>query len=408
MIVGAGHGGANAAALLRQSGYDGQVVLIGDEPELPYDRPPLSKDYLIGKVERDEISLFPEDFYQEQGVTIRTAERVVAVDPAAGCVVLDPGETIYYDQLILATGAAARTLPVPGNDLTGIHTLRTAADARAVRSIMRPGVRIAIVGGGYIGLEVAASAALRGAQATVLERESRILARVASPTLSEFLTRHHSAQGVSVRHSVHIAAFEGDAAGRVVVVRLSDGEAIPCDAVLVGVGAVPRDELAVAAGLRCDNGVLVDPNARTSVPSIYAIGDVTRRPLHYRDGSFRLESIPSALEQARRAVAAILGAPEPRPEIPWFWSDQFDLKLQIAGLLDDAERTVVRGDPSAPKFAVFHLKGARIRAVEAVNSPGEFMMGRRLMERAIDIDPGRLADESVPLRQLVARTPTVP
>jgi 3-phenylpropionate/trans-cinnamate dioxygenase ferredoxin reductase subunit len=401
-IVGGGHGGGNAAALLRQHAFDGEVILIGDEPELPYDRPPLSKDYLAGKIDREQVNLFPATFYQEQDITLRTGQRVAAVNPAQKDIVLDGGDRIAYDDLILATGAAARTLRIPGGQLRGVHTLRTVADSVELRTAIRPGARVAIVGGGYIGLEVAASAILRQAQVTVLEREGRVLARVGSPALSEFLSHYHDARGVTVLTSVDVVSFEDDGTGSIGAVRLSNGDAVPCEAVVVGVGAVPRDELALAAGLRCDNGVLVDDCARTSEPAIYAIGDMTRRPLHYRTGSFRLESIPSTVEQARRAIATILGKPAPRPEIPWFWSDQFDLKLQIVGLLDDADRTVVRGDTSGEKFAVFHLLDNKIRAVEAVNRPADFMLARRLIDRATDVDPDRLGDESFSLRQLVA------
>jgi 3-phenylpropionate/trans-cinnamate dioxygenase ferredoxin reductase subunit len=400
VIVGAGHGGANAAAMLRRQNYAGEIVLVGDEPELPYDRPPLSKDYVAGKVDRERLALYPPAFYAEQHITVWTGERVAAIQPDDGYVLLAGGEKVHYGQLILATGAGARSLPVPGADLAGVHALRTVADADVLRACFRPGARIVIIGGGYIGLEVAASATAQGATVTVLERESRVLARVAGARLSEFLAGYHVEHGVTIRTSADVAALDGD--GSVCAVRLSGNEKLPCDAVLVGVGAVPRDELAVAAGLRCDNGVLVDDCARTSDPSIFAIGDVTRRPLHYREGCFRLESIPSAVEQARRAVSAIVGARPPRPEVPWFWSDQYDLKLQIAGLLDDADQTVVRGDPAGRKFAVFHLRDNRIRAVEAVNSPGEFMMARKLIGGPTELDPGQLGDHTIPLRQLVA------
>jgi len=402
VVVGAGHGGGTAAAMLRQQGYTGEVVLIGDEPVGPYHRPPLSKSLLKGELEQP---LQPKDFYDKQGIELRTATRVVSVDREARAVRLANGESVGFDVLILATGARARRLPIPGADLGRVYELRTITHARVLYDVLSPGRHLAIVGGGWIGLEVAASARSAGVEVTVLEREERLLARVASRELSEHLTEYHQARGTRILTSAQVVAFEPKESRRVGAVVLDDGRIIECDRVLVGVGAVADDELARSAGLRCEDGVVVDDRARTEDPVVYAVGDMTRRPLSFHDGLFRLESIPSAVEQSRQAVAAILGKPAPHPEVPWFWSDQFDLKLQIAGLLLDADTVTVRADPETNRLAVFHSTDGRLMTVEAVNAPAEFMVGKQLIRDGAEIDVDRLADPSVPLDQVAAGAP---
>ncbi|MFY8210413.1 MAG: NAD(P)/FAD-dependent oxidoreductase, partial [Caulobacter sp.] len=394
VIVGAGHAGGSVAAFLRQYGHEGRIVLIGDEPLLPYQRPPLSKAWLKGEADADSLSLKPADWYADNNVMLRLGGVAERINRSDKTLTLASGEVIPYDFLVLATGARARELPIPGADLAGVLALRTAADAELLKNALGPDKRLAVVGGGYVGLEAAASARALGSHAMVIERESRVLARVACETLSHFFQDYHGKHGVAFELNAGVAAFEGQD-GHVTGVRFADGRVVACDVVLVGVGAVPNDELAKDAGLSTVNGVVVDLEARTEDPSIFAIGDVTHRPLPLYDRQFRLESVPNALEQAKQAASAILGRPAPPAETPWFWSDQYDLKLQIAGLPFDADRQVVRGDVAAAKFAVFHLKGDLVQAVEAVNAPPEFMAGKQLIAKRTPVDANKLADPSV-------------
>jgi len=376
LIVGAGHAGGAAAANLRQLGSDRPISIIGDEPYLPYQRPPLSKAWLKGEAAFTAVGLRPRTFYDQRGIALRLDTRVASIDREAHTITLANGEAVPYRTLILATGARARRLGLAGEDLPGVHVLRTIADADRVKAGLVAGRRLVVIGGGYIGLEVAASARLKGMDVLVVEREARLLARVASPPISSFMQRYHERQGVRFRLTTGVAGFEV-VDGRVRGVRLGDGEIAPADMILVGVGATPNTEIAEASGLACSNGITVDLEARTSDPDIFAIGDCTERPLPHYGCRARLESVASALEQARQAAAAICGAKAPAPEVPWFWSDQYDLKLQIAGLPIGAARIEVRGDIEQGKFAVAHLAADdRLCAVEAVNAPAEYMSGR--------------------------------
>lgn len=397
VIAGAGHAGGSAAALLRQMGWAGEIVLIGQEPLAPYERPPLSKAWLKGETTAEKLALKPAAFYPGAGIDLRLSTTVAAIDRDACAVTLSSGETIAYTYLILALGARARRLPIPGMDLPNVLELRSAADADRLKAALTPGKRLAVVGGGYIGLEAAASARALGCDVTVIEREARLLARVACPVLSTFFEDYHRAQGVTIACDAGVDALTAEG------VRLADGRIIPFDAALVGVGAVANDELARSAGLSCDNGITVDLAARTEDPAIYAIGDCTRRPLPLYDRMFRLESVPNALEQARQAASAICGKPPPAPEVPWFWSDQYDLRLQIAGIPFDATQIVIRGDVATGKFALFHLTAdGLVQAVEAVNASTEFMGGRRIIQRRKRLTPERIADLSVTMQELAA------
>ncbi len=397
VVVGGGHAGGTLVGLLRQAGFTGEIVLFGQETDLPYHRPPLSKKFIDGDLEH---WLRPPEFYPEQDISVRLGESVESVDPVARRVYTSGAQTIDYDVLVLATGAEPRRLPAPGADLAGVLTLRTLADARVLRKAVISGGPIAIIGGGYVGLEVAAVARAGGVEVTVIEREERVLARVASSRLSEILAAYHRERDTTILTGAQVVGLSGED-GRVQGVLLGDGTRIACDIALVGIGAVPRDELAVAAGLACEQGILVDGQARTSDPAIFAIGDVTRRPLPGVDGLQRLESIPSAVEQAKQATAAIVGAQPVHPEVPWFWSDQFDLKLKIAGIVSAPPGTVLRGDPASGRFALFHHTDGRITAVESANSPGDFMAGKKLIAGGERVDPVRLADPAVPLRGAV-------
>ena len=401
VIVGAGHAGGTAAALLRQYGFEGPITLLGDEPIAPYQRPPLSKAWLKGEADENSLILKPESYYAEQSIDLRLGVRVSAVRRSDKVVTLDGGEEIGYDILILATGARARRLSLPGADLAGVMELRNAADAEALKAALGPGKHLAVIGGGYIGLEVAASGRALGAEVTVIEVQPRVLARVAAEPLSRFFEDYHRAKGVTFELGVGLEAIDGQD-GHVSAVRLSDGRSIACDLALVGVGAAPNEEIARDAGLECTNGVVVDLDARTSDPSIFAIGDLTHRPMPLYDRMFRLESVPNALEQAKQAASAITGRPRPPGETPWFWSDQYDLKMQIAGLPFDADGFIVRGDPAAAKFAIFHLKGDVVVAVEAVNAPPEFMAGKQLIGSRKPVARERLANPAISMKEVAA------
>lgn len=397
LIIGAGHAGGSAAALLRQYGHEGDIVLVGAEPQAPYQRPPLSKAWLKGETNLEALLLRPLSFYVEQAIELRTGLTATGLDRAGKAVTLSDGTVEIYDVLVLAQGSTARRLPVPGGGRPDLLELRTDADAERLKSALAPGRRLAIVGGGYVGLEAAASARALGAEVVLVEREARVLARVASEFLSRFFTDLHRSHGVDIRTGLEVAGFEPSG------LRLSQGEAIDADVVLVGVGALACDGLAREAGLDCvdggSGGVVVDEQARTSDPAIFAIGDMTSRPVPVHGGlRTRLESVPNALEQAKQAAAAITGRPAPVPEVPWFWSDQYDAKLQIAGLSHGADQQVLRGDPASGQFAVFHLCGNRIVSVEAVSAPPEFMAGKMLIGRASPVDVGKLADPAVSMK----------
>ena len=359
----------------------------------------LSKGWLKGEVDEDGLLLRPRDWYAESNIALRTSTRVIRVDRATKSVTLSTDEVLTYDTLVLATGARARRLSLPGSDLKGFLELRTIEDAEAIKAWFKPGFRLAIIGGGYVGLEVAASARKLGVDVHVIEREDRLLARVAGPVLSDFFREVHEAHGVRFHFGAVVEGFDG-LDGQVSGVRIAGAAVLQCDAVLVGIGAVPNDDLARDAGLACENGVIVDGQARTSDPDIFAIGDMTQRPMPLYGRSLRLESVPNALEQARQAAAAICGTAEPKSETPWFWSDQYDLKLQIAGIPFQVDQIVVRGDPATRKFAVFHLSQNRVQAVEAINAPPEFIVGRQWLASRREIDVLRLADVSIPMKEV--------
>lgn len=396
VIVGAGHAAGVAAGLLRQGGYAAPIVMLGEETLPPYQRPPLSKAWLKGQTNEEGLSLRTAAFYAANDIELRLGVRVEKLEPDRQQVVLHDGQTVTYAKAILATGASPIRLAVPGAKLGGVLTLRTAEDAEILKAEIKPGRRVAIIGGGYIGLEVAASVSALGGTAVVLERAARLLARSASEPVADFFRRYHEARGVAVRVNAEVVALRGHD-GRVTGVQLACGTVEPCDVVLVGIGVMPNVALAKAAGLQCDRGITVDQCARTSAPHVYAIGDCTSRPSIYG----RLvcpESVASALEQAKQAAAHILGHTSPVAEVPWNWSDQYDLKLQVAGFPFDVDQTVVRGNPGDAGFAVFHLMDQRLRQVEAINAPAEFMAGRQLISQQAQIDVAKLADRNIPMR----------
>jgi 3-phenylpropionate/trans-cinnamate dioxygenase ferredoxin reductase subunit len=400
VIVGAGHAGGSLAALLRQYAYTGAITLLGDEPVAPYQRPPLSKAWLKGEVNAEALLLRPLPFYAQQQIDLRLHTSVTRIDAAQQRVQLADGTSVAYANLVLATGAEARRLPLGDAAWGNVLSLRDAADAERLRAALGPGKRLVVIGGGYVGLECAATARALGTEVVVIERAARLLERVASAPVSAFLHAFHQQRGVHIEVAAQIEAIEGRQ--RAEAVRLQDGRRFACDVVLVGVGAAPRDALARAAGLRCDDGVLVDADCRSSDPHIYAIGDVARRPHALYQRTLRLESVPSAQEQAKRVAAVLAGREPSAPEWPWFWSDQYELKLQIAGLPLEATETVVRGDPAQAKFAVFHLGGGKVHCVEAISSSADFMLGRKLIASGAVVDRERLRDASVPAKELAA------
>ena len=401
IILGAGHAGGTAAAALRQMGFKDSIALIGDESVPPYQRPPLSKEWLKGEADAARLWLKGESFYTDSGIDLQLGSPAVEIDRAARTVRLADGVETAYDALIIATGSRPRELALPGSDLGGLLALRSMADAEALKSVLETAKQIAIVGGGYIGLEVAASARSLGVDVTVIELEDRLLARVASQPVSDFALRLHEGKGVTIELVTGVAGIEGGN-GQVTAVQLSDGRSVASNAVLIGIGALPNEEIAQAAGLECDGGIVVDIEARTSDPAIFAIGDVTKRPLPIYDRMFRLESVPNAVEQARQAAAAIAGAEAPKEEVPWFWSNQYDCKLQIAGLPFERDRIITRGDPSTGKFSVFHMKGDLIQTVEAVSAPADFMAGKRMIGNRTKIDEKKLRDPAVPIKEVAA------
>jgi 3-phenylpropionate/trans-cinnamate dioxygenase ferredoxin reductase subunit len=401
VVVGAGHAGGTLCALLRQYGFAGPITLIGDEPIPPYQRPPLSKAWLKGEADADSLALKPLEFYAENKIDFRPGVTAAELARSEKTITLSDSTTVSYDVLVLATGARPIKLPLEGADLDGILELRTAADAEILKAALGPGKTIAIVGGGYIGLEVAASSRALGAEVVLLEREPRLLARVACETLSTFFQSYHEKHGVTFELGANVVGFEGKS-GKVSGVKLADGRTVACDYALIGVGITPNDELARDSGLETARGIVVDLEARTSDPSIFAIGDVAHRPMPIYDRMFRMEHVPNALEQAKQAAAAITGRPAPAGEVPWQWSDQYDLKLQIAGYPFDADQILLRGDPASGKFAIFHLKGDQVQSVEAINSPPEFMMGRQLIGNRKPVDKARLADPSISMKEVAA------
>jgi 3-phenylpropionate/trans-cinnamate dioxygenase ferredoxin reductase subunit len=397
VIIGAGQAAAQAVVTLRAEGFAGHLVVVGDEAYPPYQRPPLSKAYLAGEFERERLFLKPEGYYAGTDCDLRLNARAMSIDRSRRTVRLSDGQDIAYDKLLLATGTRVRRLGIPGSGLAGIHYLRDIADVDALRPHITAGARLVVVGGGYIGLEVAAVAVKRGLDVRVLEAQSRLMQRAVSPPISVFYESVHRAAGVKLHLNTQVEAFEGEGTCRAV---RAGGTSYPADVVLVGVGVVANEELARAAGLACDDGVIVNEFAETSDPAVFAAGDCTR---HIgRDGHpIRLESVQNAIDQAKHAALAMLGRHTPYREVPWFWSDQYDLKLQIAGLAWPEDRIVLRGDPAARKFAVFHLRQGRVAAVEAVNAPPDYLVGRKLIADGAAVAPERLADTTIPMKNIV-------
>ncbi|MGI3210348.1 NAD(P)/FAD-dependent oxidoreductase [Roseovarius tibetensis] len=396
VVIGAGQAGASLVSKLRGDGYRGAITLIGDEPVPPYQRPPLSKKYLLGDMPAERLYLRPESFYSDTDVDLRLGAPVTGIDPVARLVMLGAAR-LPYEHLVLATGSIPRRLPpAVGGDLDGVHVVRTLADVDEIRPGFVPGARVLIVGGGYIGLEAAAVAAARGMTVTLVEMAERILQRVAAPETSAYFRDLHVRHGVDLREGVGLDRLSGD--GRVRAARLDDGTEIAVDMVIVGVGIVPDTRLAEAAGLDIDNGVAVDAQGRTSDPAIWAVGDCASFP---HDGArLRLESVPNAIDMAECVAGNIMGAGTPYVPRPWFWSDQYDVKLQIAGLNTGYDRVVTREAGAAVSF--WYFKEDRLLAVDAMNDPRAYMVGKRLIEAGKTADPDVVADAAADLKSLLA------
>lgn len=401
VIVGAGHAGSSVAGFLRQFGYGGRIVLLGQESLPPYHRPPLSKGWLTRKTAMAAMFLRPADFYEKGRIELRLQARVTGIDPTTRTVSIRGIGTLAYDTLVLATGAEPRPLRIKGAGLQGVHSIGDIGDADMLKYDLTPGRRMVVVGGGYIGLEVAASARALGLDVTIVERETCILARTASPGLSRILQARHETEGVSFVLGSVVTEISG-ANRKVEGVVLADGRALPADVVLAGIGAVANDALARDAGLRCEGGVLVDQAGRTIDPHIFAIGDVSCQVMADSGRPFRLESVMGAIDQAKRAAAAIAGADLPAPDVPTFWSDQYDLRIQIAGRAAVVDETVPRGNPEGGKGLLFHLSDHRLVAVEALNAPVEFMAAKALIARGATVVAARLADEAAGVKDAVA------
>jgi 3-phenylpropionate/trans-cinnamate dioxygenase ferredoxin reductase subunit len=396
VIIGGGQAGAQAVDTLRRQGYADRLVLIGAEAELPYQRPPLSKKFLSGELAEERLWFRHRAFYEEHRVELVLGRAAARLDPATRSIVLQDQSVWRYDRLLLCLGASPRRLTCAGAELAGVHYLRDLGDASALRAEMRPGARVVIVGGGYIGLETAATCAKLGCSVKVLEMAERIMNRVVAPAVSSFFAAEHRRHGIEIIPNARVAALAGQ--DRLAEVICADGTVHSADFVVVGVGAVATTDLARIAGLACDNGIIVDEFCRTSDSAIYAAGDCTNHPSPHYGRRMRLESVDNAFEQAKTAAQNMLGGSVVHDRIPWFWSDQFDHKLLIVGLSQGADRTVVRGDPVGRSFSVCHFSGRELLAVEAINHSKDYMAARKLIADRVSLDPDRVQDPSVALK----------
>jgi len=401
VIVGGGHAGAQAAIALRTNGFTGSVTMIGRENEPPYERPPLSKEYFAREKTFDRLYIRQPQFWGEKDVELKLGVEVTAVDPAARSLTLSDGTAYTYGKLIWATGGDPRRLACKGADLAGLHAVRTRADCDQLMGEIDGGVNnIVVIGGGYIGLEAAAVLTKLGCKVTLLEALPRVLARVAGPDLSAFYEKEHRDHGVDLRTNVAVESIEGE--GRVTGVKLADGEVIPAEAVIVGIGIVPAIGPLIAAGAAGANGVDVDEYCRTSLPDVYAVGDCAAFACDFAGGTvMRVESVQNANDQATCVAKAICGDEQPYHALPWFWSNQYDLKLQTAGLSVGYDATVTRGDPATRSFSIVYLKGGKVIALDCVNSVKDYVQGRKLVEAGVSPDPAQLADPAVALKDLI-------
>ena len=399
VIVGAGHAGGQVVASLRQLKYDGPITLIGSESYLPYQRPPLTKEYLRGEFDIDRVTLRPAQFYEKNSVDVVLGRRVNEIDKQNRAAVCEDGQIYEYDSLVLTTGSAPIKPPIPGIDLKGVHLLRTIEDVNGIVGDLREGKRAAVIGGGYIGLEAAASLRKLGYEVAVIEMEDRLLKRVATERMSKFFLELHKSNDTQFHLNSQVKEIVGDEDGIVNGLRCSGGVEIDVNLVIVGVGIRPEISLAESSGLKCENGVWVDEYCNTSDEAIFAAGDCTNHPNSLIDRRLRLESVPNAMEQARATASNVVGKTLEYASYPWFWSDQFDVKLQMVGFADGRDDSVVRRDQESDSFIEFHLAKGVLVGADAINSPKEFLAARRLMGKSLDIE--QLGDQNVDLRVLI-------
>ena len=401
LIIGAGHGGTQLAVNLQKLKFAGTIGVIGDEPHLPYHRPPLSKEYLSGEKDFERILLRPESFWAAEGLVLMRGQRVTSVDPVGKSVTTEDGQTIGYGSLVWATGGMPRSLTCAGHDLPGVHTVRTLSDINAMMEEMEHTKRVAVIGGGYIGLEAAAVLRKLERDVVLLEAQPHVLSRVAGEPLASFFEKEHRDHGVDLRTGVLVDCIE-EREGRAAGVRLADGSVIEADMVIVGIGIVPEVGPLTEAGATGGNGVVVDEFCRTTLPDIFAIGDcATHRNVYGEDALIRLESVQNASDMAMTVARALTGSPQPYEAVPWFWSDQYDLKLQTAGLARGHDTHVLRGDPATRSFSLIYLKGGVVCALDCVNAPKDFVFGRKLVEMRVSAAPDRLADTAIELKDLL-------
>lgn len=400
LVIGAGHAAGQLVASLVQRKADYRITLVGDETSLPYQRPPLSKKFLSGEIEAERLLVRPEAFYEDPSIEVHRDSRIASIDRSARTAEADDGRKFDFDKLVLATGSRARTLQVPGAELDGVHTLRSIADVERIRARLVPGKRLAVIGAGYIGMEVAAVAIGMGLSVTVIETCGRVMARSVSPLVSDVYAEVHRDHGVGLILDGTVIGFSGT--DKVAAVDLADGRSIAADAVIVGIGAIPNIELAESSGLDTGDGIIVDPQCRTSDPDILAIGDCTRHPNPLLGTDLRLESVQNALEQAKTAAAVLCGEDAEYAQVPWFWSDQYDLKLQIAGISGEHDETVIRGSVASRQFSCLYLANGRLLAIDAINRPMDFVQAKPLIAERRELDRVRLEDARTPLKDCVA------
>ena len=401
LIIGASHAAAQACVSLRQGGWTGEITVVGDEPNLPYHRPPLSKDFLSGQKDISDILIRPADAYKSADITMMLGTRIAAINPDEKTAITESAETLSFSKLILTTGARIRRLPIPGQDLPHVYYLRDTQDVLAIKADVRAGKQAVIIGGGYIGLETAASLRKQGMEVTVLEAMDRILQRVTAPQLSAFYKRVHTEEGVKILENVGATEIVKTDDG--LAVKTGDGQSLPADMVIIGIGVIPNTELASEAGLTVGNGIEVNEFCQTSHADVYAAGDVTWHHNPIYDRHIRLESVPNATEQAKTCADHINGKPKPYNSLPWFWSDQFDLKLQIAGLSTDYDDIIIRGDIEGSRsFAAYYFKGDKLLAVDAVNAPRDFMMTRMALSKGKNLDKAVLRDPEAELKSAMS------
>lgn len=397
VIVGGGHAAAQLIRTLHKRGFDGEIALITEEAVLPYNRPLLSKDYLFGEVGEAQLPLLPAAIYDKLGVQVHLSSRVEEVDRNCRSVRLQDGQQLPYDQLVLATGANPRQLDVPGCQLEGIHYLKTLNDARRLQESFEPGQHLSVIGGGYIGLEIASAARKLGLEVDLLERGERILGRVVAPEVAGYFHTLHEDQGVGIRTETQVAEFLGD--GHVTGVRLESGECLPTDHVVIGIGVEPAEQLALAAGIKCDNGILIDANCQTSDAAIYALGDCARQYHPHYQRWLRLESVQNCTSQAAMLASALLNADTPAPEVPWFWSSQFDRRLQIAGLNTGYTQVIQRGTEADCSW--LYLQDGQLIACDAINRPADFLQAKKLIASRARLNPEQARDLSRPLTECI-------